>query len=182
MNIYTRKCIRCGKEFQPPESVEAKLQKLGKFARVCMECVLAAIEQISDDALMHMTDEEIEEELRAEGIDVDALRSESTRCLRRPWCAVTDPKQQYECLHLGKCPRCGKSDRWMWRIVGTVEIQCGKCLTQIVVLNATKRKAATEVDDAEGDLVDEGYWDRLEERLAASPIPADDGGEDPTLH
>ena len=63
----TRDCLRCGQTFEPD----------GRFAerqRVCACCVLIAIEEMALESIEHMTDEEIEAELREDGVDVEAFR------------------------------------------------------------------------------------------------------------
>lgn len=59
-----RVCTKCGNSFEPNEKWKDR-------QKVCAACVLEAVFCQID----HMTDEEIDQELREEGVDVEAFKA-----------------------------------------------------------------------------------------------------------
>jgi hypothetical protein len=60
-------CKSCEKPFEPEPRVT---KRLGHEQKVCAACALAAIFDACSESVMTMTDEEIEAELREDGVDV----------------------------------------------------------------------------------------------------------------
>ena len=75
-----RACIHCEHLFEPIPSFEERLQARGSYQKVCPSCAIAAINDMAAESVWEMTDAEIEAELRADGVDVEAL-AERTRKL-----------------------------------------------------------------------------------------------------
>lgn len=69
----TRTCARCAEPFEPDAEVDRRLAELGHghYQKVCGECVLGIIDWL---AIEGMSNEEVEAELRAGGVDVDAFK------------------------------------------------------------------------------------------------------------
>ena len=80
----TRECLHCKRPFEVDEALDAKIRaRMGEEGHghlVCAVCVMARLDEMYAEQVMEMTDEEIEAELRADGVDVEAF-AERTRKL-----------------------------------------------------------------------------------------------------
>jgi rRNA-processing protein FCF1 len=62
-----RNCTKCGDDFEP-------LERLKETQKLCSNCVLDVLGDMMCESVLAMTDEEVEQELREEGVDVEAFR------------------------------------------------------------------------------------------------------------
>lgn len=80
--------------------MEERLQARGSFQKVCASCAIAAINEMAAESIWEMTDAEIEAELRADGVDVEAF-AERTRKILLDAMAKRDAERKPDA-----CDRC----------------------------------------------------------------------------